>query len=82
MTENNPVKEMLRGSYYYESKSVSCTRKAKMCDICNGSIPKGSSHNGATLFNGDFYPVVFCKECESKYAKELNEMASGLYDSY
>jgi hypothetical protein len=80
--ESNPVKELLSGSYYYESTSVGSTRKSKSCDLCSSSIPKGSSHKGAKLFNSDFYQVDFCSECEEKYKKELEEMKSGKYDSY
>jgi hypothetical protein len=82
MDENNPVKDMLKGSYYYENTSVKSTKKYKVCNLCVCPIPVGSAHKGAKLFNDEFYQVNFCPACEETYANELSEMRSGKYDSY
>jgi len=80
--KTNPVKEMLEGAYYYENTSVGRTRKDKTCDICSSTIPTGSSHNGATIFNSEFTNVIFCEACEMKYSTELAEMENGEYDDF
>ena len=81
-SNQNPVKEMLEGSYYYESTSVGRSRKSKTCSLCGNSIPTGSASNGAKLFHGEFYQVDFCQECETNFSSELAEMRSGNYDDY
>jgi len=78
----NPVKEALEGAYYYEDKSVSRTRKNKSCDFCSATIPSGSSHKGATIFNDEFIALVWCNDCNDKYANELSAMRNAEYDSY
>ena len=78
----SPVHEMMSGSYFYETTSVSKSRKYKSCDLWGKDIPVGSASNGAKLFNGDFYQVDFCKKCEETYKTELAEMYDGKLDDY
>lgn len=78
----NPVKEALNGSYFYENFSVARTRKNKSCGICGGSIPAGSAHKGAKLFCDEYYDLNICSSCETTYEKELGEMRRGEYNSY
>jgi len=82
MPQRNPVRRLLKGSYYYEDTSVGKTRSTKCCDLCDGIIPKGSSHIGSKIFCDEFRQVNFCKSCEKTYAHELSEMRKQKYDDY
>lgn len=83
-TEVNVVKNMVTeyGAYYYESTSVGKSRKAKSCDICGASIPKGTASTGAKMFNGDFFQVDFCNSCVDIHSTHMKEMSNGSYDCY
>ena len=78
----SPVHEMMQDSYFYESTSVTKSRKAKCCALCGRTIPAGSASNGAKLFRGEFYQVDFCRKCEETYKEELAEMYDGKLDDY
>ena len=82
MAKTNPVKEMMRGASYAESTSVGKTRKDKTCSICGSSIPKGSAHNGAKVYQDEYYQYDFCNDCEERYKLQLGMMRDGKYDTY
>jgi hypothetical protein len=82
MDQFNPVKEMLEGCYFYESTSVSCTRKDKSCSLCSNTIPRGSAHTGAKLFCDEYFQVDFCNDCVERYKTELAAMKNQEYDTY
>ena len=82
MSKINPVKEMMRGTSYCESTSVSSTRKDKSCSICGVSIPKGSAHSGAKVYQDEYTQLNFCNDCEERYPLQLKEMKNGKYDTY
>ena len=78
----SPVHKMMQGSYFYENTGVSKSREIKYCKLCGTKIPIGSTSNGDTLFDDDFYQVDFCKPCEEKYKVELDLMRNGDLDDY
>lgn len=82
--QTNPIQKMMEEyrAYFYESTSVGSTRKIKSCDVCGSSIPKGTAHKGAKIFNDGYMQVDFCPNCSKTHANEISEMSSGKYDCY
>lgn len=84
-SETNPVKDAVQefwGTAYYESGSVSCTRKDKTCEICSKTIPKGSAHTFHKFYaeDGGWPTFNVCSKCNKTYDKFINEMANGDYN--
>lgn len=78
----SPVREMMQGSYFYESTSVGKSRKSKSCSLCSRTIPAGSTVIGAKLFNDEFYQVDFCESCLETHKEELSLMKERKLDDY
>lgn len=76
------VRELMQGSYFYESTSVKSSRKSKSCALCSKTIPVGSTVIGAKLFNSEFYQVDFCEDCLETHKEELSLMRKGELDDY
>ena len=76
------VRELMQGSYFYESTSVKSSRKSKSCALCSKTIPVGSTVIGAKLFNSEFYQVDFCEDCLENHKEELSLMRKGELDDY
>ncbi len=64
---------------FNSSRHIKATTTAHMCHGCEDDIPIGSSAwNEAGLFDGAFFSVYLCEECE----KYLNEHAEEFEDGY
>lgn len=75
----NPVEKAFYAyGEFYETKSISKTRKTKVCGICYEEIPVRSSHIEYKFYGywGDFPSVPICTECEEKYKEELSGFRS------
>ena len=82
LAENEAIKELMDGSYFYEDRRIRNTRKIKSCDICYKNIPTGAGHLALKLFNGEFYDCNVCSSCEVEYKDELMSLRAGNYDNY
>jgi hypothetical protein len=82
MEDLSVVRELMQGSYFYESTSVKSSRKSKSCALCSKTIPVGSTVIGAKLFNSEFYQVDFCEDCLENHKEELSLMRKGELDDY
>lgn len=82
MEDLSVVREMMQGSYFYESTSVKSSRKSKSCTLCSKTIPAGSAVIGAKLFNSEFYQVDFCEDCLETHKEELSLMKQRELDDY
>lgn len=69
---------------FYETRSISKTRKDKTCHICGTKIPKGSSNVDYKFYcdDGSYPTVPVCMRCEQDYEIELRTfMINGISES-